>query len=95
MAANGELLLNAEHVIREFDKSRRQNGARLDQLKAERAITEAQIREHERRRDELTILIAQTTGVIQAETEWMRVFASAQQSQAQQSQAPGGESDAN
>jgi hypothetical protein len=86
--ASSEVVLNVEGVVREFEKSIGQNKARLDQLKVEHAIVEAQIREQEGRRDELSTLIAQLTGVVQAETEWQKIFATAQQSQ-----APAGASD--
>lgn len=85
--ASQEVVLIVDGVVKEFEKSIGQNRARLEQLKVERAVVEAQIRERESRREELGALINQLTGVIQAETEWQKIFASAQPSPSQQTQA--------
>ena len=77
--AKEEILLSVAGVVGEFDKSLGKNRARLEQLQVERAVVEAQIRERESRRDELSNLIAQLTGVVQADG-MARVFTSAQPS---------------
>lgn len=93
--AKEDILLSVQGVVHEFEKSLGKNRTRLEQLQVERAVVEAQIRERESRRDELSTLIAQLTGVVQAEAEWQKIFATVQPSSAQQSQAPAGESNDN